>query len=174
MSFFAAALVLLSVVVLADADCVYTGSNAVLSSGSSSVGVGSTGTFTCLPGWLYDGSGSTTSSTGICYSGSTVSGSCNILNPNFCPASINDNFIYTTTMSTGKFSRALSTSVYLICKGHNVKGNGTAIQVTCTSDASGSGVWVSTDWCSGALGVSANLALLALAALAGLLYKRLF
>lgn len=145
-------------------------------------------TFNCIPGYtIGDSSGSTSFSvscataTGSSIYTATPSGSyytCSTRNYQFCPSTINNNFGNTTTV-TAYFSRAVGDTVWLICKptglGRNWRGNGTAIKVTCSASADGStGIWTSEDWCSGALGVSANVAVLALAALAGLLYKRFF
>ena len=69
----------------------------------------------------------------------------------WCPATINNNFGNTTSV-TSVYARYVGATVRLICKptglGRNWKGNGTSILVTCASAADGStGMWVSDDWC---------------------------
>jgi hypothetical protein len=188
MSFAAVVLVLAgvaAVVALANAQyCQFSTSNAVLNTPTTfnQVSSGSTVSATCLPGYAaYDSSYSvSTSLSATCTAGSlsvTPTSGCS-QRYDWCPATINNNFGNTTTVSS-VYKRYEGASVVLICKptglGRNFKGNGTSITVNCRSSADGStGMWVSDDWCSGALGVSANLALLALAAVAGLLYKRFF
>jgi hypothetical protein len=187
MSFYAVALVLLAVVALANAACTPSLNGYVLQSPSqyNTIGAGGQASASCLPGYVMNDGSSSTSFTIYCsstslmtYSGSsTFSGYCT-QRYDWCPLNVNANFGNTSTVSY-YFSRTVGSNMRLLCKptglGRNWKGNGTSIQVYCDSLADGSGgVWVSDDWCSGAIGVSANLALLALAAVAGLLHKRSF
>jgi hypothetical protein len=194
MSFAGVILVLAAVVALANAQyCTWTAdSYAVLNSPTTlnTVAAGTTVSATCLPGYTaYSGSSlSLTTSLSVTCSSSYANAiglgaatqtpsTCSPRN-DWCPATVNNNFGNTTTVSA-VYGRYNGASVVLLCKptglGRNWKGNGTSITVKCNSLADGSGgVWTSDDWCSGALGVSANIALLTLAAVAGLLYKRFF
>jgi len=181
--------VLTAVLALANAQCTPTTSSAsiyISTSGLTNTGQvssGSSATIYCKPGYqTYDGASSVTvtcsSSSGTTYSGSTFNTAYCYPKYDYCPTTINNNFGNTTTV-TFNYARTIETTVWLQCKptglGRNYKGNGTHIQVSCRASADGStGVWASEDWCSGALGVSGNVAVLALAAVAGLLYKRFF
>lgn len=194
MSFVLVALALAAMAALANAQCVIsTSGNFVLNTPNAynTISASSSASATCLPGYVMSdassggssGSSGTTfsitcsSSSSATVSGTYFGGTCT-KRQDWCPSNINANFGNTTTV-TAVFARSVDSTVRLVCKpaglGRNWRGNGTSIQVTCASLADGSGgVWVSDDWCSGALGVSANIALLALAAVAGLLYKRFF